>query len=50
MPERTERTHLLLTLAEQAEIDEWRYDNKIPTRSEAIRVLICAGLKAKPME
>ena len=46
MAERTERTHLLLTPAEQAEIDDWRFANRMGSRSEAIRALIRLGLKA----
>ncbi len=46
MAERTERTHLLLTPDEQAEIDDWRFAHRIASRSEAIRALIRAGLEA----
>ncbi len=32
-------------------IDEWRYENRVPSRSEAIRRLIEAGLQAtKPKQ
>ena len=30
------------------QIDDFRFDNRISSRSEAIRILVEAGLKAKP--
>lgn len=29
-------------------IDDFRFDNRISSRSEAVRILVEAGLKAKP--
>jgi metal-responsive CopG/Arc/MetJ family transcriptional regulator len=43
----TEKPKVLLTLEEKLieRVDDYRYDNRIPTRSEAIRRLIEEGLK-----
>ena len=40
------RLPLMVTRTEAAAIDHWRYSNRIPTRAEAVRRLIEAGLKA----
>jgi hypothetical protein len=40
------RLPLMVSRSEAAAIDEWRYANKVPTRAQAIRQLIEAGLKA----
>ena len=37
-----------LSSAEKTAIDDWRYANHVPTRSEAIRALIRLGLKVAP--
>jgi hypothetical protein len=42
------RLPLMVTRSEATAIDEWRYAQRIPTRAEAIRQLIQAGLKTKP--
>jgi hypothetical protein len=39
------RLPLMVTRSEAAAIDAWRYENQVPTRAEAIRRLIDAGLK-----
>jgi hypothetical protein len=41
---KSERIHIALNPAELAAIDDYRFANRIPTRSEAIRRLIEAGL------
>jgi hypothetical protein len=41
---KSERIHIALNGAELAAIDDYRFANRIPTRSEAIRRLIEAGL------
>jgi metal-responsive CopG/Arc/MetJ family transcriptional regulator len=43
---KTERVHIALEPAELTAIDDYRFAARIPTRSEAIRRLIQAGLKA----
>jgi metal-responsive CopG/Arc/MetJ family transcriptional regulator len=43
---KTERVHIALEPAELAAIDDYRFAARIPTRSEAIRRLIQAGLEA----
>jgi hypothetical protein len=43
---RSEKFIMPFTPSEIAEIDEWRYGNKVPSRSEAIRRLIALGLRA----
>lgn len=40
----TERLHIKITKDELEAIDEWRYTNRIPSRSEAVRRLIQVGL------
>lgn len=40
----TERLHVKITADEIEAIDEWRYTNRIPTRSEAVRRLIQIAL------
>ena len=32
------------------EIDDYRYENRVPSRAEAIRTLVTAGLARKPAE
>ena len=40
------RLPVMVTRSEADAIDVWRYDNRVPTRAEAIRRLIGLGLKA----
>lgn len=40
----TERLHIKITKAELDAIDDWRYENRIPSRSEAVRRLVQSGL------
>ncbi|MFC3207401.1 hypothetical protein [Aquamicrobium soli] len=42
----TERLHLKITADEISAIDEWRYENRVPSRSEAVRRLVQMGLQA----
>ena len=46
----TERLHVKITADEIEAIDDWRYANRVPTRSEAVRRLIAAGLAASKKE
>ncbi|WP_155268882.1 hypothetical protein [Brucella intermedia] len=41
---KTERLHMLMTPDELELVDDWRYANRIATRSEAIRRLVQSGL------
>lgn len=42
----TERLHLKITKDELDAIDEWRYENRIPSRSEAVRRLCSVAIVA----
>ncbi len=46
--QKTARVHIALKPAEIEAIDNWRYANHVPARSEAIRALIRLGLEASP--
>lgn len=39
----------LLSGEELHAIDDWRFQNRIPSRAEAIRALLKAGLSANPV-
>lgn len=41
----TERLHIKITKDELEAIDDWRYENRIPSRSEAVRRLVQIGLR-----
>lgn len=43
---RTERLQLMLDDEELKAIDEWRFENRMPSRAAAIRELLRRGLKA----
>lgn len=45
-PKKTERIGLVLSVEELKEIDDWSWDQRIRSRSEAIRRLIRVGLDA----
>ena len=45
MPTKKPRTVLILEVDLLKQIDDFRYENRIPTRSEAIRQLVKEGLK-----
>lgn len=47
---KTERVHIALEPAELTSIDDYRFSARIPTRSEAIRRLIQAGLEAAKLK
>lgn len=49
-PKRTERLQIMLAHVEMQAIDDWRYDNRIPTRAAAIRELLRRGLEAQDLE
>jgi metal-responsive CopG/Arc/MetJ family transcriptional regulator len=46
----TEKPKILFVADEDLieRIEDFRYSNRIPSRSETIRILVEAGLKAKP--
>ncbi len=44
--ERTERLQVLLSTDELADIDEFRFQNRMPTRAAAVRELLRLGLTA----
>jgi len=41
------RLPIMVTATEAKAIDDWRFENRIATRAEAIRQLIALGLKPK---
>ncbi|MEM8771299.1 MAG: hypothetical protein AAGD92_06595 [Pseudomonadota bacterium] len=45
---RTEKLQLMLDELELKAIDEWRFENRMPTRAAAIRELLRRGLIATP--
>lgn len=47
MEKKDVRIQLVISPTEVAEIDEWRAENRIWSRSEAIRQLVAEGIKAK---
>lgn len=49
-PKRTERLQIMLANVELQAIDDWRYDNRIPTRAAAIRELLRRGMVAEDLE
>ncbi len=48
---RTEKLQLMLNLEELQMIEDWRFANRMPTRSAAVRALMRRGLEepAKPV-
>jgi len=44
---RTEKLQLMLSDEELRAIDDWRFDNRIPTRAAAIRELLRRGLLSR---
>jgi len=44
---RDKRVPIMLTESEVALIDDWRFENRVATRSEAVRRLVVAGLVSK---
>jgi hypothetical protein len=45
-PKRTEKLQLMLGPDELKAIDDWRFENRLPSRAAAIRELIRRGLLA----
>ena len=48
-PKRTEKIQVMLDDEELATIDEWRFENRLPSRAAAIRELIRRGMEAAPV-
>jgi hypothetical protein len=47
MPEkRAERLQVMLTVEEVRMVEEWRFRNRMPSRSAAVRALMNLGLRA----
>jgi hypothetical protein len=44
---RGERLQIMLTDVELAALDDWRFDNRMPSRASAIRELLKRGLAAE---
>ena len=49
-PKRTEKLQLMLDIEELEAIDDWRFENRLPSRAAAIRELIRRGLASKGFE
>lgn len=49
-PKRTEKLQLMLDPEELQAIDDWRFENRLPSRAAAIRELLRRGLQAKGFE
>ena len=49
-PKRTEKLQLMLDLEELKAIDDWRFENRLPSRAAAIRELIRRGLISNEFE
>lgn len=49
-PKRTEKLQLMLDLEELKAIDDWRFENRLPSRAAAIRELIRRGLITNEFE
>jgi hypothetical protein len=43
-PERTERLQVVLSSEELAAVDEFRFENRLPSRAAAVRELMRRGL------
>lgn len=46
-PKRTEKLQLMLDPEELQAIDDWRFENRLPSRAAAIRELLRRGLQAR---
>jgi hypothetical protein len=46
IPRRTYRLQIMLNAEELAVLDAWRYDRRMPTRSDAVRELLRLGQAA----
>ena len=49
-PKRTQKLQLMLDIEELQAIDDWRFENRLPSRAAAIRELLRRGLIAKGFE
>ena len=49
-PKRTEKLQLMLDVEELKVIDDWRFENRLPSRAAAIRELIRRGLNTDEFE
>lgn len=47
---RGERLQIMLTLAEIAALDDWRFSRRMPSRAAAVRELLRRGLEAEGFE
>jgi hypothetical protein len=47
-PERTERLQVVLSSEELAAVDEFRFENRLPSRAAAVRELMRRGLLPSP--
>lgn len=47
---RTEKLQLMLDVEELQAIDDWRFENRLPSRAAAIRELIRRGLNSNEFE
>lgn len=45
-PKRTEKLQIMMDDEELKAIDDWRFENRLPSRAAAIRELLRRGLKA----
>lgn len=44
---RAERLQIMLTEEEVRRVEEWRFENRMPSRSAAVRALMNLGLRAR---
>ena len=44
---RAERLQIMLTEEEARRVEEWRFENRMPSRSAAVRALMNLGLRAR---
>ncbi|SMF75756.1 hypothetical protein SAMN06265365_1291 [Tistlia consotensis] len=49
-PKRTEKVQVMLDDEELRAIDDWRFDNRVPTRAAAIRELLRRGLLNRELD
>lgn len=49
-PKRTEKLQIMLDDEELKAIDDWRFENRLPSRAAAIRELLRRGLKAQQFD
>lgn len=49
-PKRTEKLQIMFDDEELQAIEDWRFENRLPSRAAAIRELIRRGLKSKEFD